>query len=288
MRRGARGTGRVAPLRGLRALPVYAGGDEERDADAVRHRLPAARTREPARRRSTTLRLECVALPEAARGRAEPSASCRPRASATRRAERRLERRPGPRCRAPRARPRRAAASPFDSHGERRTRPHERRARRPLRVRIADQGASTTDLAAGVGARPRWTAAPRSATALLSAHAVLGGRRRGRFVSPLENDGAAGAAVAGCENVNTFPVLASPDDRAVLGAAIVLPDHPRIAPESLGNLFDNTEIEEALLLHVQTPDRRRARGDRRAGPGGAGDDRARARRRAEDILRLHG
>jgi hypothetical protein len=36
----------------------------------------------------------------------------------------------------------------------------------------------------------------------------------------------------------------------VLGAAIILPDHPRIAPESHGNLFDNTEIEEALVLHV--------------------------------------
>jgi hypothetical protein len=30
----------------------------------------------------------------------------------------------------------------------------------------------------------------------------------------------------------------------------MLPDHPELAPESLGNLFDNTEIEEALLLHV--------------------------------------
>ena len=37
----------------------------------------------------------------------------------------------------------------------------------------------------------------------------------------------------------------------MLGATIVLPDHPQIAPESRGNLFDNTEIEEALLLHVQ-------------------------------------
>ena len=36
----------------------------------------------------------------------------------------------------------------------------------------------------------------------------------------------------------------------MLGAAIVLPDHPQIAPESRGNLFDNTEIEEALVLHV--------------------------------------
>ncbi len=45
-------------------------------------------------------------------------------------------------------------------------------------------------------------------------------------------------------------MLLGDEDRAVLGAAIVLPDHPELAPESLGNLFDNTEIEEALLLHV--------------------------------------
>ncbi|HSO99469.1 MAG TPA: hypothetical protein VLP43_10995, partial [Solirubrobacteraceae bacterium] len=32
---------------------------------------------------------------------------------------------------------------------------------------------------------------------------------------------------------------------------IVLPDHPEIAPESRGGLFDSTEIEEALVLHVQ-------------------------------------
>ena len=47
-------------------------------------------------------------------------------------------------------------------------------------------------------------------------------------------------------------MLVGDGDRAVLGAAIMLPDHPELAPESLGNLFDNTEIEEALLLHVQT------------------------------------
>ncbi len=53
-----------------------------------------------------------------------------------------------------------------------------------------------------------------------------------------------------CAAVNTFPVLAADDDRALLGAAIPLPDHPRLAPESGGDLFDATEIEEALLLHV--------------------------------------
>ena len=72
---------------------------------------------------------------------------------------------------------------------------------------------------------------------------------------------------------NTFPVLATPADDTVLGAAIVLPDHPQIAPESRGGLFDSTEIEEALLLHVQVlSDEERAR-DRAPGPGGAGDDR---------------
>ena len=46
-------------------------------------------------------------------------------------------------------------------------------------------------------------------------------------------------------------MLASAADDVVVGAAIVLPDHPQIAPESRGGLFDSTEIEEALLLHVQ-------------------------------------
>ena len=64
----------------------------------------------------------------------------------------------------------------------------------------------------------------------------------GRFVSQLD---------APCDSVNTWPVLASPADDVMLGAAIVLPDHPQIAPESRGTLFDNTEIEEALVLHVQ-------------------------------------
>ena len=85
---------------------------------------------------------------------------------------------------------------------------------------------------------------------LLSVHPLLE-VDGGRFASPLERDGGLGAAVIGCEPLNTFPVLVGEGDRAVLGAAIALPEHPELAPESLGNLFDNTEIEEALLLHVQ-------------------------------------
>jgi hypothetical protein len=77
---------------------------------------------------------------------------------------------------------------------------------------------------------------------LISTHPMLR-VTGGRFLSPLERP---------CGSVNTFAVLATDADDVVLGTAIVLPDHPRLAPESLGGLFDSTEIEEALLLHVRT------------------------------------
>jgi len=84
---------------------------------------------------------------------------------------------------------------------------------------------------------------------LVSTHPLLE-VETGRLISPLERHGPEGEAALACEPLNTFPVLLGDEDRAILGAAIVLPDHPELAPESLGNLFDNTEIEEALLLHV--------------------------------------
>lgn len=80
-------------------------------------------------------------------------------------------------------------------------------------------------------------------SSLLSTHPVLE-TSEGRFISPLEAEG--------CVNANTWPVLATKDDDAVVGAAIVLPDHPMLSPKSRGNLFDNTEIEEALLLHIHS------------------------------------
>jgi hypothetical protein len=79
------------------------------------------------------------------------------------------------------------------------------------------------------------------ARSLLSTHPILR-VVGGRFASALERPQG---------SVNTFPVLAAPDDDVVVGATIALPDHPQIAPESRGGLFDSTEIEEALLLHVQ-------------------------------------
>ncbi len=92
------------------------------------------------------------------------------------------------------------------------------------------------------------------ARSLISTHIVVT-LSAGRFVSPLET---------GCESVNVWPVLAGAEDDTILGAPIVLPDHPRIAPQSHGNLFDNTEIEEALVLHVHSltdSERRQAAGE---------------------------
>ena len=88
------------------------------------------------------------------------------------------------------------------------------------------------------------------AHSLLSTHVVVRCAVGGRFMSPIAPPDDAATAVMTCANVNTFPVLATPGDDAILGAAIILPDHPELAPESRGNLFDSTEIEEALLLHV--------------------------------------
>jgi hypothetical protein len=89
-------------------------------------------------------------------------------------------------------------------------------------------------------------------------------------------------------SVNTFPVLATPEDDTVLGATIVLPDHPQIAPESKGSLFDGTEIEEALLLHVHTL----SEPERAAIAGGDPAVRAMVERAVattpEEMLRLHG
>jgi hypothetical protein len=88
------------------------------------------------------------------------------------------------------------------------------------------------------------------AASLLSTHVVVRCATGGRFMSPISPPEEAATAVMTCHNVNIFPVLAARGDDAILGAAIMLPDHPQIAPESKGSLFDSTEIEEALLLHV--------------------------------------
>jgi hypothetical protein len=63
-------------------------------------------------------------------------------------------------------------------------------------------------------------------------------------------------ARSGGERVNErcWPVLIEADDGtdAVLAAPMILPDHPQVAPESPGDLFDATEIDEILTLRILT------------------------------------
>jgi hypothetical protein len=83
----------------------------------------------------------------------------------------------------------------------------------------------------------------------------------GRFVSMLDPPEFARPAVASCTNVGTFPVLISDD--VVLSSPIILYDHPAVAPESEGDMFDATEIDEILALRVLTltdDEKREARG----------------------------
>jgi len=69
---------------------------------------------------------------------------------------------------------------------------------------------------------------------------------QGMFVSALD--------AAGCENLHAWPVLVGsrPERTVMLSAPIILGDYPAIAPESPGDFFDGTEIDEMLTLRVLT------------------------------------
>jgi hydrogenase maturation protease len=88
-------------------------------------------------------------------------------------------------------------------------------------------------------------------SSLVAVHTLLG-IDDGRFVSLLDPDAAAEIAVAGCKSVGTYPVLVDANDTVVLSSPIILYDHPVVAPESDGPLYDATEIDEILALRVLT------------------------------------
>ncbi len=76
----------------------------------------------------------------------------------------------------------------------------------------------------------------------------------GDFVSLLEPPASADSAVARCRHHRCFPVLAGPpgDHALVLVSPIILYDHPEIAEQSEGALYDSTEIDEILTLRIMT------------------------------------
>jgi len=88
-------------------------------------------------------------------------------------------------------------------------------------------------------------------TALIAAHVIMTASG-GEFISMTDPPEWAKAAVAECENVGGWPVLADPDGGRdiVLSSPIILPDHPEVAPESPGELYDGLEIDEILTLRT--------------------------------------
>jgi len=86
---------------------------------------------------------------------------------------------------------------------------------------------------------------------LVSAHLVLS-LTRGEFVSLLDPQEPYLASVKTCSNIGVFPVLAGPDRSMMLCSPIILYDYPQIAPESAGDFFDGTEMDEMLTLRVLT------------------------------------
>lgn len=88
---------------------------------------------------------------------------------------------------------------------------------------------------------------------LAGAHTLLA-LEGGAFLSLLEPPATAAALAAGCVNEHTWPVLVGDgESRSVmLSSPVILYDYPSIAPESPGDFCDATEIDEMLMLRVQT------------------------------------
>ncbi len=123
----------------------------------------------------------------------------------------------------------------------------------------------------------------------VSTHTILG-VHDGQFVSLLDPPQEFAQAALACSNIGTYPVLAGEDGSCdcMLSSPIILYDYPQIAPESAGNLFDGTEIDEILTLRIMTLTEEEKREMRGA------DDRARQILErtetlpVEQLLKMHG
>jgi len=88
---------------------------------------------------------------------------------------------------------------------------------------------------------------------LVSTNAVFS-VRDGGFVSLTDPPDDVKAEAASCRNVGAWPVLVGEEGATdtILSAPIILSDYPQIAPESPGDLFDSTEVDEILSLRIMT------------------------------------
>jgi hypothetical protein len=114
-----------------------------------------------------------------------------------------------------------------------------------LRVRIENltefPGAAKADRAAAIR------------HAMVGTHTLLA-IQGGEFVSLMDPLEAMRPAARACANLHTWPVLVGAEGArdVMLSSPIILHDYPAVAPESPGDLFDATEIDEILTLRIMT------------------------------------
>jgi hypothetical protein len=87
----------------------------------------------------------------------------------------------------------------------------------------------------------------------VSAHLLLE-VEGGEFISLLNPQEQFKEAAASCHNAGVFPVLVGNEEQRsmMLCSPIILYDYPQVAPESAGDFFDGTEMDEMLALRVLT------------------------------------
>ncbi len=115
-----------------------------------------------------------------------------------------------------------------------------------VKVSVTVENATEWDLG-GESSTGREAAMARSLVAVHTMLAVEGAR----FVSLLDPADDAADAAAGCRSDGSYPVLVG-DEQVVLSSPIILYDHPEVAPQSPGDLYDALEIDEILALRVMT------------------------------------
>ena len=165
-------------------------------------------------------------------------------------------------------------------------------------IRLADERCRDDVMKVAVRAResaahsercdPDPAAMPRSPHSLVSAHTILG-VENGEFISLLDPPaGFRRPCRAIAETSAPGPCSPAMTPPAMLSSPIILYDYPQIAPESAGNLFDSTEIDEILSLRILTlTDEEKARDAAigRSRPRNPGTHREHARRAIHETPR---
>jgi hypothetical protein len=156
-------------------------------------------------------------------------------------------------------------------------------------LKLTVRASNTTAITPSINGGRKFTREDALRQSLLSAHAILN-IPGGEFISSIDPPLELQEAARACRNHVVWPVLIGEEGArdAMLASPIILYDYPRIAPESAGELFDGTEIDEILALRILTLTDEEKQEMRR------GDDRARQiLERTESLppehmIKLHG